>query len=496
MDYQWSFNGVKLAGETQSNLARNNAQPVNSGNYQVVITNAFGVVTSQVALLQVMLPPLQTLFSDDFDLNTVANWTSNRSSADTRVTFNYNYSTNGISASPNSVGTTRGLKFEANMTNGVAAAINVSPIGQSFMGDYRLRFDLWMNANGPFPAGGTGSTQHGTAGIGTSGNHVQWTGAGTIADGYWFAVDGEGQGSDTSTTFLNDFGAYSGFTYHLAGSGIYAAGNASNSRGNGHPYYAETFPGGQTAPAFQQSNFPQQTGGLAVGTIGFVWRDVIITKSGNTVEWFIDGLKIATIPNATFTNNNIFLGYWDAFASISDNPNLTFGLFDNVRVERFVTNVPPYILAQPQGQTLDAGSNATFSVTAGGTIALGYQWRLNGGNIPDATNNIFTLSNLTTNDAGNYSVVITNIAGTVTSANALLTVVPALQFASTAIMNGNQLKLVLVGKPGSNVNILRSTDLVNWQSVTNMPNPSGTIEFIANISPGTPQQFYRAQLAP
>jgi hypothetical protein len=225
--------------------------------------------------------------------------------------------------------------LEANFSAGVIAAINLSPVGQSFGGDYRLRFDLWMNQNGPFPAGGVGSTQHGTAGIGTAGNHVQWTNATSAADGVWFAVDGEGQATDAPTgASLSDFEAFRGTTRQSANSGVFAAGTASNSRGNGNIYFATAFPGGQTAPALQSATWPQQTGGLAVGTIGFGWRDVIINKTGNTIEWSIDGLKIATINNATLTSSNIFVGLWDAFASVSDNTNLSFALFDNVRVER------------------------------------------------------------------------------------------------------------------------------------------------------------------
>ena len=123
---------------------------------------------------------------------------------------------------------TRGVKFGANMVSSTAAAINISPVGRNFMGDYRLRFDMWINANGPFPLGGNGSTEHLTAGVATAGNRVQWTGAGSTADGYWFAVDGEGQASDTSTTAMNDFDAFSGTTRHAAESGVFAAGVANN----------------------------------------------------------------------------------------------------------------------------------------------------------------------------------------------------------------------------------------------------------------------------
>ncbi|MEO6183713.1 MAG: immunoglobulin domain-containing protein, partial [Verrucomicrobiota bacterium] len=494
LTYQWRFNGMDLAGATQSSLARNNVQPANSGNYQVVVSNGFGVATSQVALVQIMLPPLQAVFLDNFDLNTAGNWVTNRSSTDARVTFNYNYATNGIPSAPNSTnGTTRGVKFEANMTAGVAAAINISPVGQGFSGDYRLHFDLWINANGPFPAGGTGSTQHGTAGLGTTGTKVQWTGTSTTADGFWFAVDGEGQASDTSTTFLNDFGAFNGTTYYAAASGVYTAGTASDVRGNNNSFYVSTFPGGQTAPASQM-----QSGALAVGTIGFAWRDVIINKTGSTVDWSINGLKIATISGANSTSSNFFIGYWDYFISVSDNAKLSFGLYDNVRVERFVTNVPPYLTMQPQGQTSKTGSNVTFAVISGGTTNLVYQWRFNGGNIPGATGSNYTRANLTTNDTGNYSVMISNAFGNVTSSNALLTVTQPIppQFANPTIVNGNQLKLVLAGEPGVSITIWKSDDLVAWQSVTNLANPIGTVEYVTPISSSTPQQFYRAQVGP
>src|SRR5262245_1739868 len=171
---------------------------------------------------------------------------------------------------------------------------------------------MGINANGPFPAGGTGSTEHLTAGVGTAGNQIQWD---TSGDGVWFAADGEGQATDTSAT-LPDWRAFVGTTLQSAASGVYAGGTASNVRGNGHPYYASSFPGGQTAPALQQASYSQQTGALAVGTVGFAWRDVLISKSGRVVEWLINGLKIASVTN-TLTANNIFVGYWDSFASIS-----------------------------------------------------------------------------------------------------------------------------------------------------------------------------------
>ncbi|MSU59477.1 MAG: hypothetical protein EXS35_15120 [Pedosphaera sp.] len=412
LKYQWRFNGTNIASATTNSYTLANIQTNNAGGYTVVVTNAFGSITSSVATLTVN-PLFTPVFADNFDTNSAANWTLNQSSADTRIAFAYNYSGYGIASAPNSVGgTTKGVKFEANVSLTNVAALNISPIGQNFIGNFRLHYDLWINQNGPFPAGGTGSTQHHTSGLGTAGNRVQWN-SGT-ADGVWFATDGEGQATDTSAT-VPDWRAYSGITLQQTNSGVYVGGNQPNVRGNGHSYYQNVFPGGQTAPGAQA-----QSGGLDVGTIGFAWRDVVVNKTGNTVEWFIDGLKIATVTNVTFTSSNIFIGYWDSFASWSDNTNLSFGLVDNLRVE--VPVVAPAITTPPTNVTVVQGSNATFIVAGSGVPAPGYQWRFAGTNIGGATASSYTRANVQTNHTGNYSVVLTNIGGAVTSSVVTLTV--------------------------------------------------------------------------
>ena len=82
----------------------------------------------------------------------------------------------------------------------------------------------------------------------------------------------------------------------------------------------------------------------------------------------------------------------------------------------------PVITAQPQGWSVNAGSNVAFSVTATGTSPLAYQWRLNGTNIASATASGWGLTNVQSRDEGSYSVVVTNVAGSATSSNAILAV--------------------------------------------------------------------------
>jgi hypothetical protein len=86
--------------------------------------------------------------------------------------------------------------------------------------------------------------------------------------------------------------------------------------------------------------------------------------------------------------------------------------------------VAPAITTQPAAVTACAGTAANFSVTATGT-SLTYQWRKGTSNIAGATSATFTIASVAVGDAGNYNVVITNGCGTVTSADAALTVTAA-----------------------------------------------------------------------
>jgi hypothetical protein len=87
--------------------------------------------------------------------------------------------------------------------------------------------------------------------------------------------------------------------------------------------------------------------------------------------------------------------------------------------------VAPTITSQPQSVTTNAGTQVTFSVTASGTAPLTYQWRKDGTNLGNATSASFTINSAQAGDAGKYSVVITNSAGSVTSADASLTITAA-----------------------------------------------------------------------
>ncbi len=285
------------------------------------------------------------LFAETFDVDATANWQFNSSvvgdtatnNSNNEANFFFDYSTVGIPSAPNSIGgTTLGLKMEANVfgtTTGVFSGMSASPLGQSFSGDYTLTFDAWQNFQGPFPGGGSGTTQLTFAGIGVPTNEAQFP-ANNI-DGVGFAATGDG-GSLTDYRAYTNVGAPLGLT-----PGVYAAGTGTSpdARNSDHPYYAGfqgTVPADQTTFANGQG-FTLQTGSTRTGALGMDWHTWEIAKVGGTITWSVDGLLFATVTNAEneLTGDNIFLGYFDSNTGTSADAisrSLLFAVVDNVQV--------------------------------------------------------------------------------------------------------------------------------------------------------------------
>ena len=104
----------------------------------------------------------------------------------------------------------------------------------------------------------------------------------------------------------------------------------------------------------------------------------------------------------------------------------------------------PAITNQPAATVANTGTTAGFSVGATGSGTLAYQWRINGTNLTGATLSTLSLTNVQLTNAGNYTVVVTNSYGSVTSSIASLTVyvVPTISSSPTNLtvyVNSNAL---------------------------------------------------------
>lgn len=82
----------------------------------------------------------------------------------------------------------------------------------------------------------------------------------------------------------------------------------------------------------------------------------------------------------------------------------------------------PVIAQHPQSASVSQGNSVSFTVVASGSATLTYQWRKNAVNISGATSSTYTITNVQSTHAGQYSVVVSNSVGSATSNNATLTV--------------------------------------------------------------------------
>ncbi len=168
----------------------------------------------------------------------------------------------------------------------------------------------------------------------------------------------------------------------------------------------------------QPASLSVSTGSDAVFAVAARGTEVL------SYQWRLDGAPItgATGPVlrlAAVTAGNAG-GYSvvvrnDAGSAVSDAGILTVS-------PGVAATVPPTIVTQPAPVVVDAGNTATFAVGANGSGPLSFQWRKDGVAIAGATSAALTFASVIPADAGAYSVVVTNSAGSITSGVASLQV--------------------------------------------------------------------------
>ena len=166
----------------------------------------------------------------------------------------------------------------------------------------------------------------------------------------------------------------------------------------------------------------------------------------------------------------------------------------------WVPLLAPSILTQPTNETVQAGQTATFTVAATGIPDAGYQWLQDGTNAPYASANSATLTipNASAADASNLSVLVTNLAGTVTSATVTLTVLtpvpPMLGGISASPSTGVQ--FTITGTAGFGYRVWGATNLnvgpiiTTWTLLGSNTFTGSPVIFTDPLATNYPQRFY------
>ncbi|HZV35426.1 MAG TPA: immunoglobulin domain-containing protein [Verrucomicrobiae bacterium] len=218
-------------------------------------------------------------------------------------------------------------------------------------------------------------------------------------------------------------------------------------------------------------------------------------EMGATVNF---GLFAATSVNVTNATNIIVTtpaevaGAVDVIVTNTDGQS-----FDFTNGFTFVVpNQPAQIVSGPTNQTVSPGGNANFAATASGTSPLFYQWLFNTGALSGATNSNLALANVQAPNAGFYQLVVSNAFGASTSSIATLSVLGTqVSFVppnAAQYTNGHPI-LQLTGLTGQGpVVIQSSTNLANWISIYTNPPGFGQMQFTDTNAVNLPRIFYRA----
>ncbi len=137
-------------------------------------------------------------------------------------------------------------------------------------------------------------------------------------------------------------------------------------------------------------------------------------------QWYFNNYSLgAAATNPTYSLTNVNSGNAGNYKVVAANSTGS----TTSSVAALTLNVPPGITKQPHDDAVPVGQSAAFKVTGTGTAPLSYQWNFNGTPLPGATSSALIFTSVQINDAGTYTVVITNVAGSITSAVVRLTAI-------------------------------------------------------------------------
>jgi hypothetical protein len=421
LTYQWKKNGADILGATSSSYVQSGSITTDSGSYTVVVTNAYGTVTSNTATVTVNIagtPPVITLQPTsntgvtaglDITLTTTATgaltyqWYKNATPISGATSTSYvltNVQTGSAGAytvvATNSFGSTTSNVANIGLASCPVPVITSQPSGQT------------INVGGTvtFSVTATGATSY------------QWKKGGVNISGATTSS------YNIPTLIVGDAATYSVDVTNSCGT---VTSNA--------------------AALVVNCPVPVITGQPTTQTLN-VGGNVTFSVSATgatSYQWKKAGVNISGATTSSYSITGLISG--DASAYTVDVTNACGTVTSTAAT--LVVNCPvPVITSQPSGASLALAGTTTLSVTATGAIS--YQWRKNGTNISGAITSSYNIASAIVGDAGAYTVVVTNACGSVTSSTANITVncpVPVItsQPSYTTIDTGAILNLSVTG---------------------------------------------------
>jgi hypothetical protein len=450
---QWNFNGTNISGATNSSLVLTNVQFSQAGSYAVLVTNIYGSVLSSNAVLTVNPPPPCVPAPSG-----LVSWWPGEGNADDVIGTNNGTLVGRVSYAAGEVG----QAFSFYGTSGyvsipdspsldicvssitVEAWIKVNQSGAN--SDWK---GIVTKGNSSWQLQGTSGAKTVTFGVTGASPNSDLQGSRNVNDGQWHHVAGVYDGTnmflyvdgtldvsqpatglisqDSSpmclganatayvpSCYCNEPGYF--FNGLIDEASIY---NRALSASEIQAIYAAG-PGGKcpTAPMLPSITTQPVSQTNIVGTTA----TFSVTASGTpplSYQWNSNGTNISGATNSSLILTNVQLNQAGNYAVLVTN---VYGSILGSNALLTVLALSPSISIQPTNQTVFAGVSATLSVTAGGTPPLSYQWNFNGTNLAWATNTSLTLTNVQVSQAGNYTVLVTNLYGSILSSNAVLTV--------------------------------------------------------------------------
>jgi hypothetical protein len=413
LSYQWLKNGAAISGANSASYTTPATTTNDNGStFQVIVSNPVGSTPSATATLIVTAAPVAPgITAQPVSQTVTAGQTATFSvAASGTAPLSYQWQKNGGAiggatassyTTPATTTNDSGAAFQVVVTNTAGSitsnaailTVNAAAVAPTFTS---------QPANVTVTAGQTATFTVATTG--TQPFTYQWQKNGA-------AISGATASSYTTpaTTTADNGSKFAAVVTNSAGSVTSSAATLTVNAAPVAPSIT-TQPASTTVTAGQTATFTVAAGGTAPLT--YQWQKNGAAISGATATTY-------TTPVTTIADSG------SKFLVVVTNST---GSATSSAATLTVNAAPvaPSITTQPASATVTAGQTATFTVAAGGTAPLTYQWQKNGAAINGATATAYTTPATTTSDSGSkFLVVVTNSAGSATSIAATLTVNPA-----------------------------------------------------------------------